>query len=150
MSSVATDCEIITSRLVDAPRELVWRMYTEAEHVAQWWGPNGFTNTIHAMDVRPGGAWRLTMHGPDGTDYENESVYTEVVPPERLVFDHLGGHRFLMTITFEDREGKTLVTMRHTFDSAEVRTRVVERFGAVEGARETLARLAAYTEARRA
>jgi uncharacterized protein YndB with AHSA1/START domain len=146
MNSVVTDCEIITSRLVDAPRELVWRMYTEAEHVAQWWGPNGFTNTIHAMDVRPGGAWRLTMHGPDGTDYLNESVYTEVVPPARLVFDHRSGHRFLMTITFEDREGKTLVTMRHTFDSEQVRARVAEKSGAVEGVKQTLDRLAAYTE----
>jgi len=77
----ASDREIVTTRVVDAPRELVFRAWTEPEHVGQWWGPNGFTSTIQEMDVRPGGVWRLVMHGPDGTDYPNESIYLEVVRP---------------------------------------------------------------------
>src|SRR6266852_4602923 len=79
------DREIVITRLLDAPRELAFQAWTEPQHVAHWWGPNGFTNTIHEMDVRPGGVWRFIMHGPDGTDYKNEIVYVEVVKPERLV-----------------------------------------------------------------
>ena len=76
--------EIVAARVFDAPRELVFDAWTDPEHVAQWWGPNGFTNTIHEMDVRPGGVWRFVMHGPDGVDYNNKIVYIEVVKPERL------------------------------------------------------------------
>ena len=68
--------EIITTRVLDAPRELVWKAWTDPKHVAEWWGPNGFTNTIHEMDVRPDGVWRFIMHGPDGVDYKNEIVFT--------------------------------------------------------------------------
>ena len=85
-NSSTADREIITTRLIDAPRDLVFRMFTEAEHVVKWWGPNGFTNTNHEMNVAPGGVWRFIMHGPDGTDWGNKIVYTEVVRPERLVY----------------------------------------------------------------
>ena len=139
-----SDREIVTTRLVDAPRELVFEVWTDPRHLAQWWGPNGFTNTIHQMDVRPGGAWNLTMHGPDGTDYRNESVYVEVVPPERLVYDHITGPTFRATATFEEEDGKTRVTLRMVFESAEKLERVVREFGAVEGARQTFAKLAEY------
>ncbi|HET7152473.1 MAG TPA: SRPBCC domain-containing protein, partial [Candidatus Kapabacteria bacterium] len=81
-----SDREIITMRLLNAPRELVWKVWTEPEHIAKWWGPNGFTNTIRKMDVRVGGEWLFTMHGPDGTDYPNKTVYTKVVKPERLEY----------------------------------------------------------------
>ena len=77
------DREIVSARVFDAPRELVWKAWVDPKHVAQWWGPKGFTNTIHEMDVRPGGVWRFAMHGPDGTDYKNEIVFIEVVRPER-------------------------------------------------------------------
>ena len=66
---------IVVKRLVDAPRELVWTAWTEPKHIAQWWGPNGFTNTIHAMDVKPGGVWRFIMHGPDGTHYPHNNIH---------------------------------------------------------------------------
>ena len=73
--------EIVTTRLLNAPRALVFEAWTDPHHVAQWWGPNGFTNTIHEMDVTPGGVWRFVMHGPDGVDYPNRIVYIEVVNP---------------------------------------------------------------------
>ncbi|HTL51783.1 MAG TPA: SRPBCC family protein [Planctomycetota bacterium] len=133
--------EIVTVRVFDAPRELVFAAWTEPKQVAQWWGPNGFTTTIQTMDVRPGGAWNLVMHGPDGTDYPNKSVYVEVVRPEKIVFDHLSGPQFRMTATFEEQGGKTKVTMRGLFNTATDYEVALKKFGAVEGAKQTLARL---------
>ncbi|HJU84374.1 MAG TPA: SRPBCC domain-containing protein, partial [Holophagaceae bacterium] len=80
--------EFGAARILEAPRELVFRLWTEPGHVEKWWGPEGFRNTIHEMEVRPGGRWRLTMHGPDGTDYPNVITYLEVLPPHRLVYHH--------------------------------------------------------------
>jgi uncharacterized protein YndB with AHSA1/START domain len=139
---------IVITRTVDAPRELVWKVWTDAKHIALWWGPNGFTNTIHSMDVKPGGEWRYIMHGPDGTNYPNRIVYREVVKPERLVYDHSGDevgdiHTFRATITFAEREAKTQIRMASVFPSVAARDAVL-KFGAVEGGEQTLDRLAAY------
>jgi len=112
------DREIVTVRVTDAPRERVWRAWTEAEHLARWWGPSGFSNTFDVFDPRPGAEWRFTMHGPDGKDYKNRSVFVEVAPPERIVLDHLSGHRFRLTATFDGAGGKTRVTFRQTFETA--------------------------------
>ena len=139
-----TDREIVTTRVFDAPRELVFQAWTESEHVAQWWGPYGFTTTIHEMDVRPGGVWRFIMHGPDGVDYNNKIVYIEIVKPERLVYSHVSGPQFHATVTFEDQGGKTKLTMRMLFETTEERERVVKVFGAIEGAKQTFARLAEF------
>lgn len=148
------DREIITTRLLDAPRGLVFRMFTEPEHVVKWWGPNGFTNTNHEMDVKPGGVWRFIMHGPDGTDYGNKIVYSEVVRPERLVYIHgedsgpgpgNPGNYFNVTITFEAQGEQTLVTMRAVLATVEEFERV--KPFAVEGGKQTLGRLAAYLAA---
>lgn len=139
--------EIVITRLLDAPCEMVWDAWTDPKQVVQWWGPRGFTTTIHEMDVRPGGVWRHTMHGPDGTDYPNKSVFKEVVKPERIVFSHGGGKKgaegvsFEATWTFEARGQKTLITMRSVFPSAEDRDRVVKEYGAIEGGKQTLDRL---------
>lgn len=135
--------EIAVSRLFAAPRELVYRMWTEPEHIVHWWGPEGFTDTVKIMDVRPGGRWSHVMHGPDGVDYQNEAVYVEVTPPERLVFDHLAPD-FRMTVTFEDQGGKTLVRMQLLFPDAALRDQVVKQFGALEGAKQNLVKLEAY------
>jgi uncharacterized protein YndB with AHSA1/START domain len=137
----SADREITATRVFDAPRDLVFQMWTDPKHVAQWWGPNGFTTTIHEMDVRPGGVWRFVMHGPDGVDYSNKSVYVEVVKPERLVYDHVSGPKFRATVIFEDRGGKTSVTVRMLFESVAERERTIEKFGAVEGLNQTLGRL---------
>ena len=133
--------EITASRLFDAPRELVFRVWTEPGHVARWWGPNGFRTTIREMDVRPGGAWRFVMHGPDGTDYPNQIVYVEVIPPERLVYDHVSGPTFRMTALFAEEGEKTRVSVRMLFRSREERDRTIESFHAVEGLDQTLGRL---------
>lgn len=150
-AEAAADRELVFTRLYDAPRALVFAAWTDPKHLAQWWGPNGFTLTVHSIDVRPGGVWRFVMHGPDGTDYENCITYDEIVRPERLVYSHGGGEevepvRFQTTVTFEDHGGKTRLTMRMVFPSAAERDRVAEKYGAIEGAQQTLARLAAYVE----
>jgi uncharacterized protein YndB with AHSA1/START domain len=133
--------EIVATRVFDAPRELVFKMWTKPEHVAQWWGPRGFTVTIHEMDVRPNGVWRFVMHGPDGVDYQNKIVYLEIVEPERIVYDRVSGPRFQSTATFEDLGGKTRLTVRMVFESAAFRDQVASEFGAVEGLNQTLDRL---------
>ncbi|HET9793025.1 MAG TPA: SRPBCC family protein [Thermoanaerobaculia bacterium] len=133
--------EITASRIFDAPRDLVFRVWTEPGHVAKWWGPDGFRTTIETMDVRPGGDRRFVMHGPDGTDYPNRIVYLEVLPPERLVYDHLSGPRFRMTVLFSEEGKKTRVTVRMLFPSAADRDRTVETFHAVDGLGQTLGRL---------
>lgn len=86
METSTADREIGTTRIFNAPRELVGKAWADPKHVALWWGPNGFTNTISEMSVKPGGTWRFVMHGPDGTDDPNKIVFLEVVKPERLVY----------------------------------------------------------------
>jgi uncharacterized protein YndB with AHSA1/START domain len=133
--------EIVTVRVFEAPRELVWRAWTEPEHVAKWFGPKGFTNTIQEMDVRPGGVWRFIMHGPDGTDYQNKNIFREVIKPERLSYTHVLDPVFEAVATFEEEGNATRVTLRSIFESAATRDRVARDFGAEEGARQTLDRL---------
>lgn len=139
----AADREIVTVRVLDAPRELVYLAWTEPRRVAQWWGPSGFTNTVHEMDVRPGGVWRFEMHGPDGVDYPNKIVYDEVVEPERLAYTHGSGEEddlaaFQVAVSFAERGGETELTMRMRFASASDRDKAVEDFGAIEGANSTM------------
>jgi uncharacterized protein YndB with AHSA1/START domain len=133
--------EITGTRVFDAPRELVWTMWTDPQHIVQWYGPRGYRTTMQQMDVRPGGTWQFVMHGPDGTDYQNKSVYVEVVKPERIVFDHVSGPLFRATVTFEDLGGKTRVMSRMVFETAELRETVVRQFGAEEGLQQNLDRL---------
>lgn len=114
----AMDCEIVSTRIFGAPRERVWCAWTYPAHLCRWWGPKGFTNTFDEFDLRPGGVWRFVMHSPDGTDYRNKSVFVEIVKPERLVFDHVSGHRFRVTVTFADDGKGTRVTFRMSFPSA--------------------------------
>lgn len=138
--------EIVTTRLLDAPRELAFDAWSRSDVLERWWGPQGFTTTTHAFAFRVGGGWRLTMHGPDGKDYPNRLVYDEIVKPERIVYSHHGGvdgvpAQFRCTITFEAEGERTRVTMRHVFPTREARDAVVEKYGAAEGARQTLERL---------
>ena len=110
--------EIVTTRVLAAPRATVFDAFADPAQLARWWGPDGFTNTIHQFDLRPGGRWRLTMHAPDGARYENESEFVDVVPPERIVFQHLEPvHGFLMTMLLGDENGGTRLTWRMRFDS---------------------------------
>jgi uncharacterized protein YndB with AHSA1/START domain len=142
--TTATDTsarEITATRLFDAPPETVFRMWTEPEHVKQWYGPRGFTLTIQEMDVRPGGVWRFVMHGPDGKDYDNEIVYGDIDAPRLLTYSHVVEPHFDSTVRFEDDGGKTRVTVTMLFATAEQRQMVVDAFGAIEGLNQTLDRL---------
>ncbi len=153
VSSVTADREIVVTRVIDAPCELVFDAFTDPRHVGRWWGPDGFTTTTHSMDVRPGGVWKFVMHGPDGTDYGNRIVYDEVVRPERLVYRHEGEEgdepvNFRTTVTFVAEGRRTRLTLRAVFATAAERAHVAEKYGAVEGAHQTVARLAGYMERR--
>ena len=117
-----SDREMVFTRTVDAPRDLVWKAWTEPKIVAIWWGPQGFTNTIHEMDVKPGGIWRLTMHGPDGTDYPNRIEYIEVVKPSRMVYHHgddANPQMFHVTTDFIEENGRTKIVKRMLFRTTE-------------------------------
>jgi uncharacterized protein YndB with AHSA1/START domain len=138
--------EIVATRVFDAPREIVFKAWTDQKHLARWWGPNGFTITTYAMDFRVGGAWRFVMHGPDGRDYRNENLYVEIVEPERLVYRHVSAPKHQTTVTFADEDGKTMVTVRMVFESAALREHTVKQFNAVEGLRQTLGRLGEYVK----
>lgn len=117
--------DIVSSRVVHAPRELVWKAYTDPIHLARWWGPKGFTNTFEQFDLRPEGDWRFLMHGPNGADYPNHSRFVEITPPERLAFRHLGSmHAFDVVIDLAARGLRTQVTFRMAFDDAEEAERV--------------------------
>jgi uncharacterized protein YndB with AHSA1/START domain len=113
------DREIIGTRVFDAPCALVWRAFTDPDHLKHWWGPNGFTNTFHEFDFRPGGAWRFIMHGPDGTDYKNDNLFVEIVFLERIVFDHVSYPKHRATILFEDVGGETKLIFRMVFESSD-------------------------------
>ncbi len=146
-TSSTADREIVTRRLIDAPRELVYEAFTDPKHVGHWFGPEGFVTTTRSMDVRPGGKWIFVMRGPDGTDWPNVVTYQEVTPPSRLRYVH--GHdeepdMFSVVVTFDDEGGKTALTMRAVFKTAAAREFVARERGAVEGAEQTVARLDAY------
>lgn len=110
------DREFLNTRIIDAPREQVWRAWTEADRVARWWGPKGFRNTIQLHEPRPGGAWKLVMHGPNGQDYPNEMRFVELQEPARIVLDHVSDHRFRITATFEEKEGGTELKFHMAFE----------------------------------
>ena len=142
------DREIVVSRVIDAPRELVFEAFTEVRHLSRWWGPEGFTTTTRAFEFRAGGEWDFVMHGPDGTDYQEWIFYAEIVPPERIALLH-GESRgdpnaFESVITFEPDGAATRIEMRTVFPTKELRDEVVEKYHAIEGGQQTLSKLAAY------
>lgn len=142
-----SDREIIITRTVKAPRGLVFEAWSDPLHLARWYGPNGFVTKTLSMDFRVGGHWKFTMTGPDGTVFPNTVVYKEITPVERMVHDHGDWENFALfeaTITFIETEGGTLITLRNLFPTKETRDMVVEKFGAIEGGNQTLARLSAY------
>jgi uncharacterized protein YndB with AHSA1/START domain len=129
-TEATADREIVSTRLIDSPRELIWRAWTEPDQLTHWWGPKGFTSTFQEFDPQPGGAWRFVLHGPDGKDYKNEIVYRELVKPERIVFEHLSAPRFQVTATFAEAGSQTRITFRMLFKTAaecdKVKTYAVE------------------------
>ncbi|MBD1880698.1 SRPBCC domain-containing protein [Coleofasciculus sp. FACHB-T130] len=139
-----SDREIVITRVFNAPRELVFKAWTDPEHVAQWWGPKGFTTKVTELDLRPGGKSRYVMIGPDGTEYPGKGVFREIVPLERIVTTDEFDEGFekvvnadlpkgmVMTVLFEDLDGKTKLTLRIVHESAEDR-RKHEEMGVIGG-----------------
>jgi uncharacterized protein YndB with AHSA1/START domain len=142
--------EMIISRTFDAPREMVFEAWTNANHLVHWWGPNGFTLTTKSAEIKAGGEWRFTMHGPDGRNYPNRIVFHEIVKPERLVYAHSGEEddevQFNTTVTFEAKGERTLLTMRAVFPSEEALQHVIKEFHALEGGKQHLGNLADYLQ----
>ncbi|MEQ8244462.1 SRPBCC domain-containing protein [Fulvivirga sp.] len=130
-------------RTFNAPIELVWTVWTEPDHIKNWWGPTGFTNTIKTMDVKEGGEWLFTMHGPDGTDYANRSVYKEIIPHKKIVFEHFNPH-FITTVLFEADGDKTHIKWSVMLDSAEMLQTVIKAHNAAEGLKQNCEKLEKY------
>lgn len=138
------DRELLITRILNAPVALVWEAFTTPEHIANWWGPDGFTNTITKMDIRPDGEWDLVMHGPDGIDYKNKSIFREVVPLKKLVYEHVTGPHFMATITFEEQGEQTYLKWHMLFDTREQLIEVVKTFKADEGLKQNVEKLIVY------
>jgi uncharacterized protein YndB with AHSA1/START domain len=141
--------EIRLTRVYDAPVRAVWDAWTIPEQVEQWWGPRGFTLTTHSKDLRAGGTWRYTMHGPDGVDYPNVTKYLVVEPCEKLVYDHGGTDDspplFRVTVTFAEANGKTTMEMTSSLPSPEA-AREMAKFIKEAGGTATWDRLAEHLE----
>jgi uncharacterized protein YndB with AHSA1/START domain len=142
------DREIVITRIIDGPRELVFRAFTDVRHLSRWWGPDGFTTTTRAFAFREGGVWDFVMHAPDGTDYSEWITWREITPPERIALIHGESAQdpdaFESILTFADRGERTEITMRTVFRTAALRDRAVEEYHAIEGGGQTLDCLAAY------
>ncbi len=136
--------EIVITRIFNAPRELVFKVFTDPNAVPKWWGPRRLSTVVDRMEVRPGGVWRFVQRDANGNEFAFHGVYHEVHPPERLVytfeFEGMPGHVVLETVTFEEVKGGTKLTERSVFQSVEDRDEIVKS-GMEEGARETTDRL---------
>ena len=146
--SATDDRGIVISRVIEAPRELVFEAFTEVRHLARWWGPEGFTTSTRSFEFRVGGVWDFVMHGPDGTDYQEWITWTEITQPERIAMLH-GESRgdpnaFESVLTFEPDGAATRIEMRTVFPTKDLRDEAVEKYRAVEGGEQTLGNLAAY------
>ena len=140
---------LVHTRLLDAPRDLVWEVWTNPEHIKEWWGPNGFSLTTKSMTVEPGKIWEFIMHGM-GRDWDNKIEYLEVKKPSRLTYKHTGAenedYNFSVAVYFEEVEGKTLLTMKSTFKSEAIIEELNRKVNAIEGGKQTLNRLENYRE----
>jgi uncharacterized protein YndB with AHSA1/START domain len=145
------DREIVLVRVLNAPLERVWRAWTDPVEVAKWWGPHGFKTTTDNREFKTGGIWKHAMIGPDGVKYPNSAKFVEIVDRQKIVFTNGGAGenmdpvRFTATVTFKALGGdKTELTMRQVFDTPEFRDTAVKVYGAVEGGRQTMSKLAAH------
>lgn len=141
--------EVVMERVFDAPRELVWKAFTDPESIPRWWGPRVLTTTVDKMEVRPGGIWRYLQRDPEGNEYAFNGKYLEITQPEKLSytfeFEPLAGHVLVQTVTFEEYEGKTKVTSTATYDTVEDLDGMVKA-GMEAGAIESWDRLAELLE----
>lgn len=135
----AAERTLATARVIAASPEHVYAAFLSSERLARWWGPKGFRNTFQVFEPRPGGTWRFVMHGPNGSDYPNDSIFEALVPGERIVIRHVSGPRFTLTVTLAAEAAGTRVTWRQVFDSVS-ECEAVRRF-AVGANEENLDRL---------
>jgi uncharacterized protein YndB with AHSA1/START domain len=149
MAAKSKSNELHLTRVYDAPAGAVWDAWTDPEQVAQWWGPRGFTLTTHSKDLRPGGHWHYTMHGPDGTDYINKTIYHEVETHKKLVYDHGGNDErkplFRVTVLFSETGGKTRMDMTMALPTPEA-AEEARKFIKKASGDSTWDRLAEYLE----
>ena len=149
--SVATpsDREIVMTRVLDAPRDLVFEAHTSCEHLSQWWGPRRYEVVACDLDFRPGGSWRIVHGGVDGQEFVFHGEFREIVPPERIVwtfeFEGAPGSVSVQTVEFEEHDGKTTLTSTVVFDSQAERDATLES-GMESGAAESMDRLDEYLE----
>ena len=141
--NIVGDREMKIESVLNVPIALVWKVFTDPVHIAKWWGPAGFTNTIDKMDVRPGGEWELTMHGPDGKNYRNKAVYLEIIPFSKISFDHFAPN-FKTTINFEVQSDQTSISWQMLFETADLFNIVVKTFKADEGLEQNITKLKDY------
>ena len=141
--NIVGDREMKIESVLNVPIALVWKVFTDPVHIAKWWGPAGFTNTIDKMDVRPGGEWELTMHGPDGKNYRNKAVYLEIIPFSKISFDHFAPN-FKTTINFEVQIDQTSISWQMLFETADLFIIVVKTFKADEGLEQNITKLKDY------
>ncbi len=125
------------------PSNLCGKSRNDPEHIINWWGPKGFTSTIHNLDFKEGGEWKLTMHGPDGTNYPNRSIFKEIIPFKKIVFEHFNPH-FITTVLFESNGDQTNIDWTLLFDTAELRETIVKAHKADEGQKQNIERLEKY------
>ncbi|WP_313915573.1 SRPBCC family protein [Tahibacter sp.] len=125
MGTIASRSDV-RNKLIPASPTKVFAAMRDPARVARWWGPAGFTSTIHTYEFTPGGSWLLTMHGPDGKDYPNESRFTRIVPDRLFEIEHLNGHHFVLTIELQPHVQGTDVTWCQTFDTAEYYRQLAE------------------------
>jgi uncharacterized protein YndB with AHSA1/START domain len=144
-TSNTKDRELLLSRVINAPVALVWEVWTQPEHIKNWWGPNGFTNTITRMEVEPGGEWHLVMHGPDGTNFPNKSIFKEVVLHKKIVFEHFHPD-FTTTVQFEELGDKTHLIWHMLFKSTEEFIAVVKAHKADKGLEQNVDKLGVYLQ----
>lgn len=140
------DRTLYIQRIMQAPIELVWQVFSNPEHLAQWWGPHGFTSTISKFEFYQGGEWLMTMHGPDGTNYPNRAQFKEVVENEKIVFEHFNPH-FFTSLVFTAMGNKTQIDWTMLFDTAEMKAIVVDAHKADSGLIENLERLQSLLDA---
>lgn len=147
LTSEITNQGIRVTKVLSAPLPLVWDAWTKAEQIARWWGPDGFTSTIHTMEIVPEGEWRLTMHGPDGKTFPNKSKFLTIDHHEKIVFEHFNPN-YVATVFFKAQGGQTLIDWSMVFETSELFETVVKVFKADEGLCQNVEKLENYLKKR--
>lgn len=137
------DRSLRITRTLKVPVEKVWKVWTDPAHIPNWWGPDGFTTTIHIMEISNGGEWKLTLQAPDGTNYPNRSIFTKIVPFEKIAFEHFNPH-FFTTVLFKADGEQTQLEWAMVFDSVEIFETVVKAHKADEGLKQNVEKLEKY------